>query len=103
MAGKQPNSLDAVRRSIPVGYLLRDAKTSELFCQPHGDDFCEWNRDPSFAHRFASLDRAVAGARVFLEIHNRPLEVLTFADAVNEFDASELRSPDSWSWQEADS
>ena len=100
-------------KSIPVGYLLRDAKTSELFCQPHGDDFCEWNRDPSFAHRFASIERAMAGARVFLEIHNRPLEVLTFADAVNEFDAStaeaasslrdELRSPDSWSWQEADS
>ena len=87
-------------KSIPVGYLLRDAKTSELFCQPHGDDFCEWNRDPSFAHRFASIERAMAGARVFLEIHNRPLEVLTFADAVNEFNASQLRSPDSWSWQE---
>ena len=90
-------------KSIPVGYLLRDAKTSELFCQPHGDDFCEWNRDPSFAHRFASLDRAMSGAKVFLQIHNRSLEVLTFADAVNEFNAANLRSPDSWSWQEADS
>jgi hypothetical protein len=41
----------------------------------------------------------MGGAKVFLEIHNRPLEVLTFADAVNEFDASNLRSPDSWDWE----
>jgi len=86
-----------------TSYLLRDPKTQELFCDPHGDDFLEWNREPAHAHRFSTLERAMGGARVFLEIHNRPLEVLTFADAVNEFDASNLRSPDSWSWEEANS
>ena len=83
-----------------TSYLLRDPKTAELFCNPHGDNCQEWNPDPSFAHRFSTLDRAMGGAKVFLEIHNRPLEVLTFADAVNEFDASNLRSPDSWDWEE---
>ena len=78
----------------PVSYLLRDPMTAELFCNPHGDKCREWNPDPAFAHRFSTLDRAMGGAKVFLEIHNRPLEVLTFADAVNEFDASNLRSPD---------
>lgn len=89
-------------RSIPVGYLLRDPKTAELFCDPHGDGFQEWNPDPAFAHRFSTLERAMGGAKVFLQIHNRPLEVLTFADAVNEFDAANLRSTDSWDWQESD-
>ena len=84
-----------------TSYLLRDPKTAELFCNPHGDNCQEWNPDPSFAHRFSTLDRAMGGAKVFLEIHNRPLEVLTFADAVNEFDASNLRSPDSWHWEES--
>ena len=84
-----------------TSYLLRDPKTAELFCNPHGDSCREWNPDPAFAHRFSTLDRAMGGAKVFLEIHNRPLEVLTFADAVNEFDASNLRSPDSWNWQES--
>ena len=87
-------------RNIPVSYLLRDPMTAELFCNPHGDKCREWNPDPAFAHRFSTLDRAMGGAKVFLEIHNRPLEVLTFADAVNEFDASNLRSPDSWDWEE---
>ena len=84
-----------------TSYLLRDPKTAELFCNPHGENCREWNPDPAFAHRFSTLDRAMGGAKVFLEIHNRPLEVLTFADAVNEFDASNLRSPDSWNWQES--
>lgn len=84
-----------------TSYIIRDPKTYELFCQPHGDNFNEWNRDPAFAHKFTTLERAMSGAKVFLQIHNRPLEVLTFADAVNEFDASQLRSPDSWSWKEA--
>ena len=83
-----------------TSYLLRDPKTAELFCNPHGDKCREWNPDPSFAHRFSTLERAMGGAKVFLEIHNRPLEVLTFADAVNEFDASNLRDPDSWNWEE---
>ena len=83
-----------------TSYLLRDPKTAELFCNPHGENCREWNPDPAFAHRFSTLDRAMGGAKVFLEIHNRPLEVLTFADAVNEFDASNLRSPDSWNWEE---
>ena len=84
-----------------TSYLLRDPKTSELFCDPHGDNYCEWSLDPAFAHRFSTLERAMGGAKIFLQIHNRPLEVLTFADAVNEFDASNLRTTDSWSWKEA--
>ena len=86
-----------------TSYLIRDPRTSELFCQPHGDNFNEWNRDPAFAHKFTTLERAMGGAKVFLQIHNRPLEVLTFADAVNDFDASNLRTTDSWSWEEANS
>ena len=83
-----------------TSYLIRDPKTSELFCDPHGDNYCEWSLDPAFAHKFATLERAMSGAKIFLQIHNRTLEVLTFADAVNEFDASQLRSTDSWNWQE---
>ena len=90
-------------RALPVSYLLRDPKTQELFCDPHGDDFLEWNREPAHAHRFSTLEKAMGGAKDFLEIHNRPLEVLTFADAVNDFDASNLRTTDSWSWEEANS
>ena len=94
--------------------------TADLFCDPHGEKCREWNPDPAFAHRFFTLDKAMAGARVFLELHNRPLEVLTFADAVNEFDAAtagtaeqrrraawrasslraELGVTNSWNWQE---
>jgi len=94
-----PNS-QTTSRALPVTYLLRDPKTAELFCDPHGHNYCEWSKDPAFAHRFSTLERAMGGAKIFLQIHNRPLEVLTFADAVNEFDASNLRSPDSWTWEE---